>query len=442
MRKVEIHLYNKEEKRLMAYKKAHDDIDIPEQSIDQKILSGLQKAKETNKRHLRKNWLISVAAVALILVGFVSSLTIFEYIKDNKGLMDAIDNDYYEALNLSSETKDGVTFTIDGVIKDESGIVIFYTLDSTETRDRLQLDDVHLKDHHGNPLEATMWTFGNFTSDENGKSFSGMIEYFFKEPLTIKDFQLDAEIVGSPYDGTIDSAFAGTFNMAFTLSEETPDKKVYVLDETVTIDGQKMTFTEVTIEPLRTSVHVKMDPNNTKKILGFDDMNINDERGETWTRNTIGPSAEKISDDEHIIHLQSNYFREPEELYLSLNHIQAIDKDEAFIIVDIDKQEIIKQPKGEFQMALKTDPGTLIFIYPKQDIFEPFYGVSLGEITDQEGNIIGSNGSYSRIESDESGMQEYGILLNKKLSNLNGPLSLEIYSYPKWIHGDINIRIK
>src|SRR5690625_4737519 len=113
--------------------------------IDDHILTGFQRAKKKTRNPIKRNWLIVAAIVAFVLVGFASTLKIMDVIKDNKGLMDAVDQDYYETLNLSSETIDGVTFTIDGVIKDTSGLVVFYTIDSEEPRSRLTLDDVQLK---------------------------------------------------------------------------------------------------------------------------------------------------------------------------------------------------------------------------------------------------------------------------------------------------------
>src|SRR5699024_11641992 len=104
-----------------------------------------------------------------ILVGFASTFKIMNVIKDNKGLMDAVDQDYYETLNLSSETIDGVTFTIDGVIKDTSGLVVFYTIDSEEPRSRLTLDDVQLMDAQGKQLNYSVMSYGK-TTEKDRKS--------------------------------------------------------------------------------------------------------------------------------------------------------------------------------------------------------------------------------------------------------------------------------
>ena len=41
-----------------------------------------------------------------------------DFIRDDKGLASAIENEYYQELNISSE-KEGVTLTLDGVLADE-----------------------------------------------------------------------------------------------------------------------------------------------------------------------------------------------------------------------------------------------------------------------------------------------------------------------------------
>src|SRR5690625_2834313 len=258
--------------------------------------------------------------------------------------MDAVDQDYYETLNLSSETIDGVTFTIDGVIKDTSGLVVFYTIDSEEPRSRLTLDDVQLMDAQGKQLDYSVLSYGKTTEESNGQSVSGIFDYTFDDPLTLDDFELIVDVVGSPYDGTIESGFSDTFDISFSLAHDVSNKKTYHLNETRTIDGQQVTFNKVVIQPLRTSVYIEIDPNNTKELLTFEDLHIVDETGERWDRNTIGPTIENLSSHEKVIHLQSNYFRNPDELYLVADHIQALDKEEAIVEVDLDKERIIQQP--------------------------------------------------------------------------------------------------
>ena len=422
-------------------KQVYDALAIPEKKIDDHILTGLQRARKETRHHIKRNWLIVAAIVAFILVGFASTLKIMDVIKDNKGLMDAVDQDYYETLNLSSETIDGVTFTIDGVIKDTSGLVVFYTIDSEEPRSRLTLDEVQLMDAQGRQLDYSVLSYGKTTENPNGHSVSGILDYTFDDPLTLDDFELIADVVGSPYDGTIESGFSDTFAIPFSLTHDVSDEKTYHLNETRTIDGQQVTFKKVVIQPLRTSVYIEMDPNNTKELLTFEDLHIVDETGERWDRNTIGPTVENLSSYERVIHLQSNYFRNPDDLYLVADRIQALEKEETIVEVDLDKERIIQQPPGEIQMDVKMEDGYIIFTHPSVDTEEIVNDISFGTIKDQDGNLVESNSAYFTVDANNSGETEYGIQINN-VSDLNGPLYFEIIAYPNWIDGDIKIPIR
>ena len=54
-----------------------------------------------------------------------------EYIHKDKGLEGIVANNYYQKID-ASQTKDDVTLTIDGVILDETGMVISVALDFSD----------------------------------------------------------------------------------------------------------------------------------------------------------------------------------------------------------------------------------------------------------------------------------------------------------------------
>src|SRR5699024_5648528 len=218
-------------------------------------------------------------------------------------------------------------------------------------------------DAQGRQLDYSVLSYGKTTENPNGHSVSGILDYTFDDPLTLDDFELIADVVGSPYDGTIGSGFSDTFAIPFSLAHDVSDKKTYHLNETRTIDGQQVTFKKVVIQPLRTSVYIEIDPSNTKKLLTFEDLHIIDETGERWDRNTIGPTVENLSSHEKVTHLQSNYFRNPDDLYLAADRIQALDKEETIVEVDLDKEEITEQPTGGIQMDVKIDGGYIVFTH-------------------------------------------------------------------------------
>ncbi|MCR2821358.1 hypothetical protein [Lederbergia panacisoli] len=77
--------------------------------------------------------------------------------------------------------------------------------------------------------------------------------------------------------------------------------------------------------------------------------------------------------EEKIVYLQSNYFNESNELYIALNKIQAIDKDEAELVVDIEKERIIKQPKrNQIISKVNVSGNELIFTMRTKEEFSYF----------------------------------------------------------------------
>src|SRR5690606_35389705 len=148
-------------------------------------------------------------------------------------------------------------------------------------------------------------------------------KYFYQEPIEKGKYQLDIRVKANGY--------SEDFNMAFNI-KELKTAKHFAINKDVTIQGQKISFVNAEIYPLRVGIHIKMDPNNTKKLVNFDDLHLVDEIGETWSMITNGVTGTRISDDEAVVYLQSNSFKEPKELYIALNKIQAVDKDESNIV--------------------------------------------------------------------------------------------------------------
>jgi hypothetical protein len=438
-------MFNKEEEKLTEYKKVYDQVPISIDALDDAIMAGFQKAKKEGKRKPKKHkWIFSMTAAAILLIGLFASIRlspafagyvstipgiekIVELIGYDKGMISALENDYYQELSASSD-KNGLTVTIDGAIADEEGLVLFYTLSSETKRQNLVIDKADLKSKEGETLDFATISYGSMHTSEQGEnSYSGTLEFFFEKPYTTKSFELAIATKGD---------VSAQYSIPFTLHKEMEKKKTFNLNKTVTIEGQKMTFVSATIQPLRAAIHVKKDPQNTKKILNFDDLHLVDENGETWNKSTNGTTATKISDNEEIIYLQSNYFRQPKELYLVFNKIQAVDKENAYVVVDIDKEIILNQPKSNRISNVKVSEGSIDFEMPTEEEF-PYLPFS--KILDREGKEIISQSSYSRSFGDEK-IKSFGMNISN-LKKAKGPISFELSFYPEWIEGEGKIKI-
>lgn len=439
-------MYESEEEKLAEYKKKLDDVPVSQESLDEAIITGFQKARfDKKQKSHKKKWIISMATVAVILLAFVTSIRvspvfanyvtsipgmekIVDLIRDDKGRMTALENNYYQEIDVTSQKKDGLEIVIDGAIADEKGMVLFYTLHADQKRKNMTINEAQLTGRDGEVLDLGSSSYGMPHISETGKKeFSGTLEYFFQTPLSTREFKLNLTVNG------INEAYS----IPFALSETLKKKKTYEINKTVRIEGQNIRFEEATVYPLRVALHVKQDPQNTKKLLNFDDIRLVDERGEAWSKIANGVTASHVSDNEAILYLQSNYFNEPKELYLVFNRIQAVDKDEGAVVVDLENEKIVKQPKGNKLRYLKIRNGEIRFDLHTNEEFT--YSL-FSEIKDEKGNEMESNSSFVNVSNDE-GIMEVGVGVSS-LDKYKSPIHLKLAFFPEWIVGNEKVRIK
>lgn len=429
-------MYKDEREKLKRYRQSFDEIDIPEELINDRIHVGFKKAKSERRKGFRLNWLPAAAIVMILLVGFISAKHLIEKVRDNKGLISAIEHDYFEEINKTVQHKD-VEFTVDGIIADEKGVVIFYTIQSDKKRERMELRDTKLQDHQGNDLELGSVVYGgDMESTKKSDTFSGMIEAFYNDPNDLTDFNLVAEVTARSSDGTLEDSFNHTFTIPFSIKKDLSPSKIYEINETVVIEGQKITFLRAIISPIRTEIDVKIDPANTKKLLNFDDLRLVDDHGETWGKINNGVTATSRSDDEQTIYLQSNYFKNPKELFIELNKIQAIDKEASKVIVDPVEEKIIQQPKGDLLKKFRVEASYLVF--EMDDDQEEAHNTFGFHTLYQDGEEISYSSNYFRKKDNSI---EVGVGVDR-LDHLNERISLEISHYPIWITGSERVRVK
>ncbi|MFP7298825.1 DUF4179 domain-containing protein [Neobacillus niacini] len=438
-------MYKREEDKLTEYKHSFDDINVPLDLLDDAILSGFQKAKgEKAGKPQKRRMLFSFMAAAILFLGFFTSIKlspafasyvavipgmekVIELIRGDKGRMLAIENDYYQEIGVSQE-KNGLEITIDGAIADENGLVLFYSVESDKKQKEVILEEAGLFDQNGQKLNWSSASIGTHHSSQEGETFyNGSLEYFFDTPLQQKDFELKLKVKSDQQNAD--------YHFSFTLNKDIKAKKTYEINKTLSIEGQKVTFVEADIYPLRVAVHVRMDPANSKKLLNFDDIRLVDENGDVWNKINNGVFASRISENEAILYLQSNYFKNPEKLYLEVNKIQAIDKSDTFVVVDTEKEEFVKQPSGNQLYEFKVEENYLLF---KLQTKEEFTAFPFGAITDGNGKEM--RPTQTEMVNHE-GEVELRVLI-PDLENVTSPINLELSFFPTWIEGKERVRIK
>lgn len=435
-------MFEKEERKLLEMKDQLDEIHLPLDDADESIRRGFDRARRDKvKARKKRNRILSLAIAALLFFTFVTSIRVspafanavasipgmekfVDLIQFDKGLEAIFKNDYYQKVD-AAQMKNGLTLTIDGAILDETGMNIYYTLKSKDKMKALSIQSVDLEHEEGIPPSGI--SYGGIDVDDNPKEVANRVTYHFESPVKFNNllFTLDMDV-----------RFQGediSFSLPFELQENVKPGKTFVLIEEVEIESQKLTIEEITIYPLRVAVKVAFDEANTKKILQFEDMRLEDENGEVWGSIMNGVTAR----GRETYFLQSNYFEQPERLYLRINKMQAVDKDEATLVIDTEKGEILNAPKDDKLQILETWRSGLHLVMPDKDgnPMHTYDIISTGEDAKGKKVYITSTGMYV-----EEGTRHWDMTFGA--TGYTNPLSFELTSYPNYITGDVKVELK
>lgn len=181
------------EERLNARKTEYETMPVPDAAADQAVQSGIRRAAHKRKSRLRW-YMSSISAAALILLftgcirvspafaSFVEQLPgmegIVSLIRQDKGLMMAIDQSLLQKVGVSDE-HDGASVTVEGIITDESRMVIFYTMKGMKDSEKFNYD-IDLLDENGKNLPVAFgYSSPKPTSDEN--VYENMIDVIFSD---------------------------------------------------------------------------------------------------------------------------------------------------------------------------------------------------------------------------------------------------------------------
>jgi len=458
-------VFEEEEKKLEQRKKSIDQVGVSKDKLHFAVQSGFEKAKKErllNRTKLikRSSWSIVIAAILLIsVITSVSVSPVFAdkvasipgmerivgLIQQDRGLTAAVKNDFYQPLNLSQE-KNGITVTLDGVIADKKGMAIFYSV-STEDMDVSSLELKYLQ----------LWSGMN--------SRYGVENMNYVLPLTPRSdsrvFSASEHIDKVSYNkdlswkiGLKNGVEIENFNIPFKYKKMEVESKNIVVNKEVEIEGQHFKVKELIVDPIRTIVKIEENPNNTKKLLArpFDELELIDEKGRKWS--AIPGNAYKPLVESNVWEVplkESFYFYEPKKLTLTLGKIAAMDKEEAYILIDTESKNFVEQPSKSIFSNLQVEENRVSFTVKvgkdydmKMVGFIKFIDADEKEFYIHYGGRTPLFSNYvkgSKINSPGEGKIEFE-LPNKSITTFANPIRLDLDFYPSWIEDDVEIEIK
>ena len=481
-------MFHDEEEKIYKLKENYDSIEIP-QNLDDFIIKGIKKGQMSEK-NVKIRRMISLAASLLIII-FITSIVIspafadfasripgigyfIDFFSHDKGIQAALENDFIQAVNISDE-HEGTKLTVEGVVIDESRMIVFYNIQSQEENVDIYLHEIEFLNGEGEHLRAG-FVYSPPIFEQENKSFNGTIDISFNEEtkitnnltmicnLAINEKNKEISRVERNLND-IDSYFSsvekplwdreisGVFKINFNVdTEKYKDlKEVYDLKKEVWVEDQKFIIQRVSIYPTRTEIDISYDENNTMKIYGFEDLRIVDKSGNEFSSITNGITASHIDEDTIRLYLQSNFFIHPRELYLEGSTLRALDKSKNKIVIDLEDQIIIEQPDGRFQLSnlVENNIDNTIGIEVKYeyevsiDQMNRFIGVELSHTFTDERSV-----EYTPLNSGSSATSYEGkhiyTIYNRfdMTEGLGRYITFKLTNYPNIINDPFKIKIK
>ncbi|HSP47173.1 MAG TPA: DUF4179 domain-containing protein, partial [Clostridiaceae bacterium] len=383
-----------------------------ERRLDRRIM------KEKRKKRALYSSLGTVAA-SLAFVLLVNTSTAFansvsripvlselaDFVKLDKGLSSAIENDYVQEVGLTAWDGEK-TLMLPYVLADERNLILFFQLPKDFKLDEeewIMVDTKKMTDTATGEEIRDGFSYGTGGMQEQSLEESSgylMQRYNFIERKLPQAITMEVELRVSRYEQTEEQVTGGeegthtwrsggtySFQIDFNAFKE---PVIYPVNQEHTLKGQKVTVKEMTVYPTGTEVSFEFPEQSAAWVRGLD---IALEQDGKEMENTSGMIS-SIYDDEkgtRSIFIDSNYFEKPKRQALLLKGLRILEKDLEFINVDLETRIITPAIEGlELkEVVRKGDKADLVFSTKLES--EEGFGIFDFEYKDVEGNTYRLN---------------------------------------------------
>lgn len=410
------------------------------------LLHTLNRAYQRRKRRNRIVRPIAVFAASftifILLVNFCSPVAyacskvpflkeLAEAVTFSPSLSDAVEHEYVQPINLS-QTENDVTASVEYLIVDQKQINVFFRLDS-EVYSKLTADPVVLSADGSGP-EPCSCSYGEWDVP-NGELHSITIDYVNEnvpDSLVLKLKVRDMDYVSKDgsdtetapknvQDAMFEEHHADELEyivqFEFLLEfdpEFTTKGKVIDINQTVLLDEQAITFTNIEIYPTHLRVNVEGAEENTSWLKDLE-FYINAGWGRKFDTISEGTTASRSSDNPNMMSFwaDSSWFYEAKHLTLVVTGATWLDKDMEKVYVNLKNGETGKLPDGvTFHSASLEKGGWLVSfeaerIKPEQT-HQVFY-LSYYDVSGNMYNMYSWSSSVGSAVSDDAFVQSFPL---------------------------------
>ena len=340
----------------------------------------------------------------------------------SRSLTDAVENEYVQPMDLS-QTDNDITAEVAYLIVDQKQVNVFYRLDSKKY-ESLEADPEVLNADGVRPASCGYSSTG--FGAENGELRCLSIDFVddnVSDSLRIKldvytnaithenvapEQAVDDIYSDDPYeepDYLAHFDFLLEFDPKFTAAG-----KVFPVNQTVILDGQAITVTEIEVYPTHMRVDIAESADNTAWLKGLD-FYIETDWGMKFDPVSNGIVSTGSTDTPSMVSYRadSTYFYEADHLKLVITGAQWLRKDMETTYLNLVTGEHGELPEGaEFDSARKQGSGWVVKFRAPWDEDEPMYQLFGHLFYDADGNEYEINQwSSSHGDPDEEGNITY-----------------------------------
>ena len=281
----------------------------------------------------------------------------------------AVENEYVQSIGLT-QTKNGVTATIEYLIVDQKQVNIFYTLEG-------DYEDLSGRKVTFSPDQHCAVSYGG-APNAPGEIQDITMDYVDEDvpegfALTISVTSMDEELQEAPTHSVKDEMLRPseeekieylaefTFNLRFD-PNFTAVGEVIPVNQTIEMDGQTITVTEAQVYPTHVRINVADHADNSAWLKGLK-FYLENERGQKFEpiSNGITATGGDGTDSYVSFRLESTYFARSRHLTLHITGAEWLDKSRERIRLDLTHKTADFLPEGvEFKSAEKRADGWIL----------------------------------------------------------------------------------
>lgn len=444
---------------------------------EEKLLHRIKKRNKTRRTFAGS---LSVAAAAILFILLVNTSTAFahtianipvlaqlaEYVKFDKSLTLAIENEYVQEVNLTAWDGD-YQLNLPYVLADEKNLILFFQFPEDFPISKDEWLSIHLEElrdaNTGKKVEGFSSSSQSLNPENRQENGFLKLHVSFGDTATLPpNIEIEVDVKGETINSSTEPIQVGSeaedlfqkpvfYNLgSFTFNIELKEfaKPIhYEFQEEYSIMDQKICLEKMSIYPTGTEVYFTFPEENTAWIKGLE-LAVQENK-DTILQRRGGISGYNDEENKWMkVFIESDYFRKPQgKQKLLIKGIRLLNKEEEFLTVDLNSKTITPEIAGltldsvevregqdkanlTFQTEVPNDHGFGMFSFIYQDSQGSKYELG-GEGMSTRTGLKGKNPSSSIMETHITVVvPEDGVLIFQRsltpMETIEPPLAITL----------------